>query len=47
MIESLNGKYIYTRLHILVVAEVKSHSRSFKVITGHQLYKTKEYAISS
>ena len=47
MIESLNGKYIWTRLHILVVAEVKGHSRSFKVIMGHQLYKTKEYAISS
>ena len=35
------------RLHILVVAEVKSLSRSFKVYMGHQLYKTKEYAISS
>ena len=35
------------RLDCIVIAEVKSHSRSFKVIMGHQLYKTKEYAISS
>ena len=30
-----------------VVAEVKGHSRSFKVIVGHQLCETKEYEISS
>ena len=34
-------------MHIVIVAEVKGHSRSFKVIMGHQLFKTKEHAISS
>ena len=29
------------RLHIVKFAEAKGHSRAFKVIIGHQLYKTK------
>ena len=32
------GGIYRTRMHIVRVAEVKGHSRSFKVIRGHQLY---------